>query len=638
MYAKQSQHIDFYGISEHNHASAGIKSPIYYQKGLHDADSANVDGQFVAMYGMEWGVISSGGHAIAYGIDSLIGWDFSNTEIYVAEANYTDLWKVINRKKAAFGYLAHPSTGDYEDMLASPANAIADKAVVGTALRSGPAFSTNSSYSNPSTGNYWSFYNSALRNGFHVGPGIDHDTHNSVFGRQTDGRLVVLSPLLNRAEIIEGIRRRRIYASDDWNAKVDFQIAGQAMGSILENVSNPTLNVQIADPDNETASSIVVYAGVPGSGVNPTVLTTVNNTNNLTFTHSISDGQEYYYYLYITQADGDKIWTAPIWYKKNSAFTILAPVADFSSHLQACKGFNFQLLDSSSSNVVSWWWSIPGATPPTSSLQNPDVNFSSNGTFNVTLTVTNVNGVQSTITKQVHVVDPPSVAITASNDSICRGKSVWLVASGANNYIWSNGDSLDSIKVTPQSTSTYNVKTSYASCIVTASKTIKVFQALTTPVVSIVGDSVVSSAPYGNVWYIAGIIISNIQTNSFVPTVNGYYYCYYVDTAGCRSTTSNMVSYNKVGLQEINANGNDAAFSIFPIPSAGILHLKPLNDAQIQSLVMYDLSGKMVLRSLVEHIPFETFDAEIGLLPNGLYTLEILTNKGSVKKQISLKK
>ena len=97
-YARQSSHIDFYGISEHNHYAAGMRSPLFYRRGLNDADAATIDGDFVAMYGMEWGVISSGGHLLVYGFDSLCGWDFGPQEIPVAEANYTRLFQVINRK------------------------------------------------------------------------------------------------------------------------------------------------------------------------------------------------------------------------------------------------------------------------------------------------------------------------------------------------------------------------------------------------------------------------------------------------------------------------------------------------------------------------------------------------------------
>src|SRR6478609_6632209 len=55
VFAKTAQHFDFLGISEHNHNGAGMVLADY-AKGLAQADSANQNGTFVALYGMEWGV------------------------------------------------------------------------------------------------------------------------------------------------------------------------------------------------------------------------------------------------------------------------------------------------------------------------------------------------------------------------------------------------------------------------------------------------------------------------------------------------------------------------------------------------------------------------------------------------------
>ena len=189
-YAKASQHIDFYGVSDHNHASAGFSSLANYHKGIADATAATTS-SFVAMYGFEWGVISGGGHVIVYGCDSLMGWDAGLYDIYVAQSDYTNLWKKVISRPNSFAYLCHPTTTDYGNILTTAVNANADSAIIGMAGRSGPAFSTNTTYSNPSTSNYISQYNDALRFGYHVGIGLDHDTHYSVFGRQTAGRFVV---------------------------------------------------------------------------------------------------------------------------------------------------------------------------------------------------------------------------------------------------------------------------------------------------------------------------------------------------------------------------------------------------------------------------------------------------------------
>ena len=136
-----------------------------YSKGLSQADSANVAGSFVAMYGMEWGEIASGGHVIVYGFDKLIGWEAGNYNIFNAQTNYAGLFSKVNANAGAFAYLAHPSVTDFDTLFTKPYRASADSAVVGMPIRSGPAFSTNTTYSNPSTSSFEARYKEALQPG-----------------------------------------------------------------------------------------------------------------------------------------------------------------------------------------------------------------------------------------------------------------------------------------------------------------------------------------------------------------------------------------------------------------------------------------------------------------------------------------
>ncbi len=467
-YAKSSQHIDFYGISEHNHYSAGLTSPVHYHKGVADANTANNDGTFVAMYGMEWGVISGGGHVVVYGIDSLVGWDNHDYDIYVAEDDYANLWRVINERPGSFACLAHPQTGDYSNLLANSADLLADNAIVGTAARSGPAFSTNTTYSNPSSGNYIARYNDALKRGYHLGIGLDHDTHNSVFGRQTSGRLVVMAPSLTRINIMDAIRRMRIYSSDDWNLKVNFSIAGQPMGSIITHTGTPTISATITDPDGENVSSIAVYYGVPGSGSNPTVLTTVNNSSTLSYTHNISNNSSYYYYLKITQSDGDIVWTSPIWYKRNDALTNTPPVAAFSASSQTvCVGSPVTFTDNTSNGPMDWNWTLTGAMPNTSYNQNVVATYNTAGTYTVSLNASNPYGTSNTVSHTITVLPLPNLSVSSA--TICTGESDTLVVSGATTYSWSTGASNASIVVSPTVSTLYNVTGTSNGCSVTKS-------------------------------------------------------------------------------------------------------------------------------------------------------------------------
>jgi len=455
-YARASQHIDFYGISEHNHYSAGMTNPANFHRGIADANTANVDGSFVALYGMEWGVISGGGHVIVYGYDSLIGWDINDYDVYVAQDDYASLWRKINEKPGAFAYLAHPQASDYDNLFTTASGVMADNAIVGMAARSGPAASTNSSYSNPSSGNYIARYNDALKRGYHLGVGLDHDTHNSVFGRQSAGRLVVLAPALTRADILDALRNMRFYSSDDWNLKVNFSIAGQPMGSSITHTGTPVITVSATDADLENVSNISLYYGVPGSGSNATLLTSATNTANLSYTHALANNATCYYYARVTQADGNIAWTSPIWYTRNDGLTNAPPLTAFTApSVSVCAGVPVTFTDNSTNGPDSWSWALPGALPSTSSNQHVSATYYTAGTYTVSLATSNAFGAGAVVTKTVTV--SPAPVLTLNSVTICEGGTAVLTASGAATYSWSTGASGASITLTPTVSALYTV-------------------------------------------------------------------------------------------------------------------------------------------------------------------------------------
>ncbi|MCR5887918.1 CehA/McbA family metallohydrolase [Hymenobacter sp. J193] len=326
-FASASQHFDFLGISEHNHATAGM-ARANYAKGLRQADSVTVDGKFVALYGMEWGTISGGGHLLVYGVDQLLNWESGNYDVYVPKNDYQALFRQINKRPGAFATLAHPSSGDYGNLAGSaPFSARADSAVVGTVMRSGPAMSTNISYLDPSRSSYESTFQKLLAKGYHVGISLDHDNHYTTFGRNTPGRLVVLAPELTKASLLEAVRARHFYASDDWNAEVRFQLNEQPMGNIVEGEQAAAISVSVTDSDKEALKSLTLLRGTPGSGQLATVVATAPGLGStLSYTETTAQpGETAYYYAVITQADGDRIVTSPIWYTRMLATAGQAP-------------------------------------------------------------------------------------------------------------------------------------------------------------------------------------------------------------------------------------------------------------------------------------------------------------------------
>ena len=326
-FAKTALCMDFLGISEHNHATAGMHLADW-QPGITQAAAATTP-NFVALHGMEWGIIGTqgsagdhAGHVVVYGVDSLIGWEANNYQIYVPKSTYTGtggLFEIINRHgNNAFAYCAHPDNYDYDNLLNIAYDINADNALVGSAVESGPAFSTDTTYTNPAASMaYYAFYKNMLAKGYHVGPVIDHDNHNLTFGHTAKSRLVILANSLTENNLLDAMRRMRFYASEDCGAKISFTINTPPLGSVLRQTGAPVISVNTIT--TAAVSSIKLMYGVPGSGTAATTLTSTT-TGTLNYTHTaLSNLATGYYFADITETNGQRIITAPIWYTRDDA-------------------------------------------------------------------------------------------------------------------------------------------------------------------------------------------------------------------------------------------------------------------------------------------------------------------------------
>lgn len=312
-YARSAQHFDFLGISEHNHLQAKMHLASYV-KGLAQADAANEDGKFVCLYGMEYGVIKNGGHVIIYGFNQLIGWEPGNYTVFSAKSDYSHLFQLIAERPGAFATLAHPAPTDYNDLITKRYDPTIDQAVAGVAIDSGPAFSTAEDYSDRAPIKYYGYYKKLLALGYSVGPTMDHDNHYTTFGHMSPTRTVLLSQVFSRDSLLAAYRSGRFYASEDWNTQVDLRINGQPMGSHLKGTTALQINATVADADpGDNVKSIQLWYGKPGSGETPKVLKVATGQPNLQLPFTLKTGESYYFFLEVTQQDGDRIITSPIW-------------------------------------------------------------------------------------------------------------------------------------------------------------------------------------------------------------------------------------------------------------------------------------------------------------------------------------
>ncbi|KAA5534544.1 T9SS type A sorting domain-containing protein [Taibaiella lutea] len=328
-FAKEALCMDFLGIAEHNHYSSPHNPGMHvadYAKGLQQANTfTNNNANFLALYGMEFGVISNGGHVVVYGIDSLLGWETlvgsPNYNIYVGKYDYSGnngLFNTINRFKNtnAFGSFAHPEDTDYGDLLTVQYQPLADSAIVGSAVENGPAFSDEINYNDhPSTMSYLQYYKGMLARGYHIGPTIDHDNHNLTFGHTSRSRLVVLSPSLNKDDFMKAMRSRNFYATHSCTAVMDFQLFGKNMGSEMEHADAPAMVVTISDPSTSQQPVIKIYKGTNDGNIASLIAT--GNSNSFSYTdENLADGSSAYYFTDISIGNKRTI-SSPIWYHRN---------------------------------------------------------------------------------------------------------------------------------------------------------------------------------------------------------------------------------------------------------------------------------------------------------------------------------
>lgn len=315
-FARKAKQFDFLGLSEHNHREAGLKDWHNWSKGLKQADSANTDSSFVALYGMEFG-LNEFGHVLIYGIKEFIGWEDSCFNVYCEKDDYKTLWKVID-SLGGFATLAHPKRKHFAQLAKKNYDPSADKVIVGTAIANGPSSSKDSVYKDYPKTSYLSYYKKLLSLGYRVGPTIDHDNHNTTFGRTAASRTVVLAKALTRKDVLESYRSMRFYASDDWNAQLDFSIRGKPMGSEFEMSTTPIIRIHVNDKDRgEKVDHIRIYFGKAGSGIFPAVLASSRFENFIVARHKgTKKGETWYYFAEARQKDGNRLISAPIWVRR----------------------------------------------------------------------------------------------------------------------------------------------------------------------------------------------------------------------------------------------------------------------------------------------------------------------------------
>lgn len=236
------------------------------------------------------------------------------------------------------------------------------------------------------------------------------------------------------------------------------------------------------------------------------------------------------------------------------------PTAIVGNVTDICVGDSVQLGAGPNSNYAYQW--TPGTFLGSTTAPLPWCYPTSAGPLNYQLVVTDTSGMAGctdTATIAITVTDTPTVALSATLDTVCQGVQSTITAaatggSGVYTYLWSpGGATTSSINVSPSSTTTYSVTvTDQSACSTEGSFEIVVLDtpavtATANPGTICAGQSTDISAaasggvtPYAFSWS-TGPTTATITVS---PQANTTYTVTVTDANGCQSTDTALVVVN----------------------------------------------------------------------------------------------
>lgn len=303
-YASQVDGLDFFAVTDHSDSFDNA------DMGAIDADGADISADwaagkqaaasvtgedFVGLFGFEmtWPEDKQLGHISTFNTP---GWQTRDQEAFTnVTAALENYYKVLTAVPGSVSQFNHPDDihGDFErfdhyspryDAVVSLLEVAGEDGVVDC-----------------------EYYDLALDKGWHVAPTNNQNNHNGQWGDASDARTVVLAKSLTEEALYAAMKDRRVYATQDSDLAIYYELNGTVMGSILPKSEEAEITVFLSDPTDEAIGNVEVVTD--GGAV---LVSEYVETPSQVLELSASGGHSYYY-LRITQPDGDVAVTAPVW-------------------------------------------------------------------------------------------------------------------------------------------------------------------------------------------------------------------------------------------------------------------------------------------------------------------------------------
>ena len=270
--------------------------------------NATHSGKLVALAGFEMTWSGGPGHINTFNTPGIVSRNNSTLNNKTSDAGMKAYYSLLSQAEGngSVSQFNHPGKtfGNFTDF--SYWNAVADSRIFLVEVGNGEG--------QIGAGGYYPSYEQyimALDKGWHVAPTNNQDNHKGKWGNANDARDVILTDNFTEEGVYQALRDMRVYSTEDKNLEINYTINDLPLGSTIAEVPEKlNINVSVHDPDaSDTISKVEV---VVNSG--KTIHTWSDAAELAKGELSVELKPEYsYYFIRVTQADGDLAVTAPVW-------------------------------------------------------------------------------------------------------------------------------------------------------------------------------------------------------------------------------------------------------------------------------------------------------------------------------------
>ncbi|MFI5220738.1 MAG: PKD domain-containing protein [Bacteroidia bacterium] len=312
--------------------------------------------------------------------------------------------------------------------------------------------------------------------------------------------------------------------------------------------------------------------------------------------------------------------TLPAFIKAHSDFNI-------NNVLQCVNNNQFVLKDTSTitSGTYSRFWRFGDNTTENDDSIAQKI-YHTPGIFVISLITTSNHGCKDSTAKIIRLLNAPVAKINFGTvNNRCGNDSIQLYSANitpADKYKWYLNNNLipdDSLSFTwTKAAGKYNLQiTSDMGCdSISSPVTVSFKNSPAKPLITRLKQTLHSSSPYGNQWFLLNIAIPGANQQNFTPVADGNYSVMFTDSSGCSNLSSTYFysAVNSVGavIDELH---------IYPNPASSVLNI---SASEPVSFMITDVAGKILIQSVTPDLDHHV---DVSTLSKGIYLVKLLTHE-----------